>query len=62
MDFAVRMNHWVKIKENEKHECIKDSNNFKVTLIPIVAGTLETIAKRMESGEEELKLSRPEHY
>ena len=60
MDLAVSMNHRVKIKENgtrDKYlDLIRESkkmSNVKVTVIPIITGTLKTVPKRFVKGLEE---------
>ena len=62
MDFAVLADHRVKLKESEKKDKYLDFAwelnklwNIKVTIIPIVTGTLGTVTKglikRLEDSE-----------
>ena len=57
MDFAVAVDHRVKIKENEKRNKHLDFarerkklRNMKVTVVPIVISALGTIPKGLERG------------
>ena len=50
MNFAIPVDHWVKIKESEKIvkylDFAREQNklwNMKVTVIPIIVGTLGTV-------------------
>ena len=54
VDFAVPVDHWVKLKENEKRDKYLDLArepktlwNMKVTVIPIVIGALGTVTKEL---------------
>ena len=66
MDFGVPADHRVKLKESEKgYRCLnlareqkKEPWNMKVTLIPIVNGTLFTVTKGLEQGLEDLEIRR----
>ena len=62
-DFAVRADHIVKVKENEKKDKyldlareLKKLWNMKVTFIPIVIGALGTITKGLVQGLEDLEI------
>ena len=55
VDFPVQADHWVKIKESEKGDnCLdfarelRKLRNIKVTVIPIVVGSLGTVSKNLE--------------
>ena len=57
MDFAVSVNHRVKLKESEKKIMyldlareLKKLWNMKVTIIPIVIGALATVTKGLLKG------------
>ena len=57
MDFAVFMDHRVKIKESEMKDKYWDFArelskqwNIRVTMIPIVISVLETVPKDLERG------------
>ena len=61
--FAIPLNYTEKIKENEKLNKYTDLArelkklwNMKVTVIPIVVGALETIAKGLAKGLGELEI------
>ena len=63
MNFAILVDHRVKIKENKKREKylnlareLKRLWNMKVIVIPLVAGILGIISKYLESGLEELEI------
>ena len=56
-DFADAANHWVKIKESEKRDKHSDLArelrkpwNTRMTVIPVIIGTLGTISKGLEKG------------
>ena len=59
----VLVNHWVKIKQNEKRDKYLDLarelkqtlGNKKVTVIPIVIGVVRTIPKGLVKGLKELE-------
>ena len=60
MDFAVPVDPWVKLKESEKKDKylelvgeLKKPWNMKVTIIPIVIGTLGTVNKGLIKGLED---------
>ena len=61
MDFAVAVNHRMKIKESEKIDIYQDLVrelkmwNMKVMVIPIVVGALETVSKSLKKT---LKIKR----
>ena len=62
MDFAVPVDHRVKLRESEKKDKyldlaweLKKSWNMKVTVIPIVINTLGTVTKRLVLGLEYLE-------
>ena len=64
MDFAVPVDHKVKLKESEKKDDYQDLArelkklwNMKVTVIPIVIGTLGTVTKRLVQGLEDLEIT-----
>ena len=74
-DFAVPVDHRVKLKESEKSEKYLDLDrelkklwNMKVTIIPSVIGALGTVIKGLVQGLEDLeittrvKLSKLQHY
>ena len=63
MDFAVPTDHKVKLKESEKRDKYLDFAreffkiwNMKVTVIPIVIGTLGTATKGLVQGLEDLEI------
>ena len=63
VDFAVPADHWVKLKEGQKKNKyfdlvreLKKLWNMKVTIIPIVIGTLGTVTKRLINALEELEI------
>ena len=64
MDFAVLFDHKVKLKENEKDKYLdfamwkknKKLWNIKVTVIPIVTGTLGTVTKGLIKGQEDMEI------
>ena len=63
MDFAVLADHRVKLKESEKRDKyldlakeLKKLWNLKVTVIPVVIGTLGKDTKGLVLGREDLKL------
>ena len=64
VDFKVPVDHWIKLKESEKKDKYMDLArelkkvwNMKVTVIPIVIGTLGTVTKRLVQGQEDLEIS-----
>ena len=63
MDFAVRADHRVKVKESEKKDKyldlareLKKLWNIKVTFIPIIIDALGTVTERLLKGLEDLKI------
>ena len=63
MDFAVRADHRVKLKENEKKDKyldlaweLKKLRNLKVTFIPIVIGALGTVTEGLIKDLEDLEI------
>ena len=63
MDFAVPVNHRVKLKESEKKDkCLdlaselKKLWNMKVKLMPIVIGTLGTVTEGLIKGLEDWEI------
>ena len=63
VDFAVPTDHRVKLKECEKKDKyldlareLKKLWNMKVTIVPIVIGSLDTITKRLLKGLEDLEV------
>ena len=65
MDFAVRADHRVRLKEIEKKNKyldfakeLKKLWNMKVTVIPIVIGTLVTVTKGFVHGQKDLGKKR----
>ena len=63
MDLAFLIDHKVKLKESEKRDKYLDLVreprklwNMKVTIIPIVNGTLCTVIKGLVKGLEDLKI------
>ena len=58
VDFAVPVERWAKIKENETRNKYLDLawTNMKVTVIAIIIGALGTISKGLERGVEELEI------
>ena len=63
MDFAVPVNHRIKLKESEKKDKyldlargLKKLWNMKVTIIPIVIGAFCTITKGLSKGLEDMKV------
>ena len=63
VEFTVQTDHRVKSKENEKRDNFQDLaremkklRNMKVTVIPIVIGTLCTITKGLVHGLEDLEI------
>ena len=63
MDFAVPADHTVKLKENEKRDKYIDLArelkilwNMKVTVAPIVIGTLAAVTKGLILGVEDLEI------
>ena len=63
VDFAVPVNHRVKLKECKKREkyfnLARELNklwNMKVTIIPIVIGALGTVTKGIVQGLEDLEI------
>ena len=64
MDFAVSVNHSMKIKENEKREKYMDLTrepkiwNMKVMVIPIINGSLEMVFESLIRMLEELEIGR----
>ena len=64
MDFAVPVDHWIKLKESEKKEkCLdfarelKKLWDMKVTIIRIVIGALGTVIKGLIKGWENLEIN-----
>ena len=65
VDFAVPVDHRVKLIENEKKDKyldlareLKNLWNTKVTVIPIVIGTLGTISEELRKRLEDLEIRR----
>ena len=65
MDFAVPVDHRVKLKECKKKDKyldllreLKKLWNMKITIIPIVIGALGTVTKRSVRGVEGLEITR----
>ena len=65
VDFAVPVDHRIKLKECEKREKyldlareLKKLLNVKVTIVPIVIGAFGTITKGLLRGLEELEFGR----
>ena len=63
VDFVFQANHRVKLKDGEKRDKYQDLArelkrllNMKVTVIPIVVGTLGTIPKRLVKRPEDLEI------
>ena len=63
VDFAVPADHRIKLKESEKRDKylnlarkLKKLWNMKVTVIPIVIGTLGTVTKGLLQGLEDLEI------
>ena len=63
MDFAVLVDHWIKMKECEKKDKyldlareLKKLWNMKVTIVPIVIGAFDTVTKGLLKGLEDLKV------
>ena len=63
VDFAVPVDHRVKLKENEKKDKyldlareLKKLWNMKVTVIPIVIGAFGTVTKRLIQGLKDLEI------
>ena len=63
MEFAVPVDHRVKLKEGEKRDkCLDFAReleklwNMKVTVMPIVIGTLGTVTKRLVKGLEGMEI------
>ena len=64
MDFAVPVDHRIKLKENEKKDKYVDLDRelkklwkIKVTIIPIVIGALGTVTKGLIQGLGDLKIT-----
>ena len=64
MDYAVPADHRVKLKECQKRDKYLDTArelkqlwNMKVTIIPIVIGTLGTVTKGLVKGLEDLEIA-----
>ena len=64
MDFAIPADNRVKLKESENSdkylELIRELKklwNMKVTIIPIVIGTLDTVTKGLVQGLEDLEIT-----
>ena len=64
VDFAVRADHSVKLKESEKKDKyldfaweLKKLWNMKVTFNPIVIGALGTVTKGLIKGQEDLEIT-----
>ena len=64
MDFAVLADHWVKLRESEKGDKyldlareLKKLWDIKLTVIPVVIGTLGTVTKGLVQGLKDLKIS-----
>ena len=65
VDFAVPADYKLKLKENEKRDKYQDfarelkkTWNMKVTVIPIVIGTLGTVTKGLVQDLKDLEISR----
>ena len=65
VDFAIPVDHRVKIKENKKRDKyldlakeLKKLCNMRVMVIPIVIGEHGTVSKYLERGLEELEIGR----
>ena len=63
MDFAVPVDHRIKLKESQKKDKylnlareLKKLWNMKVTIIPIVIGTFGTVNKGLSKGLEDLEV------
>ena len=60
MDFAVAADHWVKLKKGKKSDeyshLDRELWNMKVTVIPIVDGTLGMIPKGLVKGLEDFEI------
>ena len=63
MDFALPADHSVKLKENEKKDkCLnfvmelKNLGKLKITVVPIVIGTLAWVTKELIQGLEDLEI------
>ena len=63
VDFAVPVDHRIKLKECEKKDNyldlakeLKKLWNMKVTIVPIVIGALGTITKGLSKGQEDLEV------
>ena len=66
VDFAVMKDYWVKLKTCEKRDKypdlareLKKQWNMKLTIIPIVSGTLGTVTKGLVRGLEDLEITGP---
>ena len=65
LDFAILADHRVEMKESKITDKYLDLAreltelwNMKVTIIPIVVGSLETVHKGLERGLEEMEISK----
>ena len=65
VNFAVLVDHRIKLKEGEKKDKYLDLGgelkklwNMKVTVIPIVTGALGTLTKGLVHGQEDLEIRR----
>ena len=63
VDFAILLDHRVKLKENEKRDTYLDLTrelkklwNIKVSVVAIVIGTLGTVTKGLVQGVEDLEI------
>ena len=63
MDFAILVDHRIKLKESEKKDKylnlareLKKLWNMKVTIIPIVIGAFGTLSKGLLKGLEDLEI------
>ncbi len=66
VDFAVPADHRLNLKESEKKDKyldlareLKKLWNMKVTIIPIVIGTFDTVTKGLLKGLEDLRVGGP---
>ena len=62
-EFAVPVDHWIKLKESEKKDKyldlakeLKKLWNIKMMVIPIVTGALSTVTKGLIKGLEDLEI------
>ena len=59
MNFAISLEHRIKLKESEKKELARELKkmwNMKVTIIPIVIGALDTVTKGLLKELEDLEV------